>query len=579
VTVTPNLSTNKVRIISQFSAHFSNDADQPPLNPTLDGLLEALPSNERWAIDDLELQDNGEILAAALAGNYAIAVSDGSYKDNFGTSAFVLEGRTKEGRILGQNCVPGHTTEQSSYRGELAGIEGILTTVQLICQLHNLTQGSIEIGLDNTTAIDNVNAQGDLTCKKSDFDLVYNIRQHVKDLPITCTFRHVAGHQDDHMDLSQLDRWELLNVEMDTRAKQHLASHFQPVPPVNIRFKYERVTVRLHGRKLSRFNMKFLYSKAYEPEIRDYWIQKGHFTADTWDLVDWDLQGSCFDSVPLGFQVWLSKHATGWCGVGRMLKIYGFQDHSDCPRCSQPEETTQHVVCCWSQAATATWSTLIDTLQQWLRQQQTPHLMVRALLQRLTEWRSAQPLQPLLLEGPLMYQAFEHQDKIGWWNFLLGRHSPLFTRLQHQHYTQIGTTLHASSWHKKLIVKLWEMGFEMWEDRNRVVHGEALTPQQQQALAHLRQQALAEFTKGDQDLPHRERNLLADKTMVLTLSFRSLQKWIKTVQQARAAYHRQHGPTQALREQQRQSLHNWRTRGSCSATTSNTAASATPPPT
>ena len=571
VTIIPTPRTNLVFIVSQSPA-YCHSLVPPPIIHTLEGLLETLPRNERWAIDDLELQDNGEILAAAIAGHYAIAVSDGSHKDKFGTSAFVLEGKDHVGRILGENCVPGHTTEQSSYRSELAGIEGILTTVQLLCQLHHLTQGSIEIGLDNTTAIDNVTDEWDPPCKAPDFDLVYNIRQHLKALPITCTFRHVKGHQDDHVDMSRLDRWELLNVEMDTRAKRHLALHYQPTPPANIRFKYEKVTVRLHGRKLARFNMKYLYRQAFEPKIKAYWIAKGHFTAETWDLVDWDLQGRCFDSAPLGFQVWLSKHASGWCGVGRMLKIYGFQDHSECPRCSQPEETTKHVVCCPSPDATATWTTLLDTLRQWMRQQQTPHTLATAILQRLTEWRTGQPLRPLLLDSTLLREAFSQQDQIGWWNFLLGRHSPLFTPVLLHHYHILGSTRHASSWHKKLILKLWELGFEMWEDRNRVVHGDTLPPQQQQAFALLRQQALAEFTLGDQDLPPRERNLLADKDMVLALSLRSLQKWLVTVQQARAAYHRQHGPTLALREQQRRSMLNWRNRGSCSATAPTTTA-------
>ena len=564
VTVARTPRTNKVFIISSSPAYTPAMESTPPIVHTLDSLLEILPCNERWAIDSLELQDNGETLAAAITGNYAIAVSDGSFKDKFGTSAFVLEGRDHTGRILGENCVPGHTTEQSSYRSELAGVEGILTTVQLLCQLHHLTQGSIEIGLDNTTAIENVTAEWEPTCKAPDFDLVYNIRQHLKALPIQCTFRHVKGHQDDHLDLSKLDRWELLNVEMDTRAKQHLANCYQPTPPVNLRFKYERVTVRLRGRKLSRFNMKFLYSQAYEPEIKAYWIRKGHFTDETWDLVDWELQGRCFDSVPLGFQVWLSKHATGWCGVGRKLKQYGFQDHSLCPRCSLVEETTKHVLCCSSRDATATWTNLVETLRQWMVKHQTPHLMRSAIIQRLTEWRNDRPFQPLLLHTDLLRQAFAQQDQIGWWNFLLGRHSPLFTSAITQHYAILGGTLHARSWHKKFIKKLWELGFEMWEDRNRFVHGDTPTPQQRRDLALLRQQALVEFTKGNQDLPQRERTLLANKPLVLTLSPRALQKWIITVQQARAAYQRQHGPTLALREQQRRSMLNWRHRGSCS---------------
>jgi hypothetical protein len=41
--------------------------------------------------------------------------------------------------------------------------------------------------------------------------------------PITWKFRHVLEHQDNHTLTTNLDRWALLNVEMDIRAKQHIS--------------------------------------------------------------------------------------------------------------------------------------------------------------------------------------------------------------------------------------------------------------------------------------------------------------------------------------------------------------------
>ena len=37
---------------------------------------------------------------------------------------------------------------------------------------------------------------------------------------ITWTTRHVKGHQDDDTD-AVIDRWALLNIEMDDKAKEH----------------------------------------------------------------------------------------------------------------------------------------------------------------------------------------------------------------------------------------------------------------------------------------------------------------------------------------------------------------------
>ena len=68
-------------------------------------------------------------MASAIQDGTAIAVSDGSYKTEFGTSALALEGEDSTNRIVAVNVVPGDPTDQSSYRSELAGIFGIVTMV------------------------------------------------------------------------------------------------------------------------------------------------------------------------------------------------------------------------------------------------------------------------------------------------------------------------------------------------------------------------------------------------------------------------------------------------------------------
>ncbi len=44
-------------------------------------------------MENLSLSNNGETLAAAIRGRYAIAVSDGSFGVDTGTLAFLLEGK------------------------------------------------------------------------------------------------------------------------------------------------------------------------------------------------------------------------------------------------------------------------------------------------------------------------------------------------------------------------------------------------------------------------------------------------------------------------------------------------------
>ena len=76
-------------------------------------------------------------------------MSDGSLKELFGTSAFTfLINDTKNG-YTGQNRVPGHDNNQSSYRSELSGILGNIILINAICRHHGLSGDlTVQVGCD-----------------------------------------------------------------------------------------------------------------------------------------------------------------------------------------------------------------------------------------------------------------------------------------------------------------------------------------------------------------------------------------------------------------------------------------------
>jgi hypothetical protein len=83
----------------------------------------------RWVVERFAVADSGQTLAASIHRGHAIAVSDGSFKDEFGTVAYVLEGATAANRIVGALAVPGAPEDQSSYHSEIAGLYGIAMMV------------------------------------------------------------------------------------------------------------------------------------------------------------------------------------------------------------------------------------------------------------------------------------------------------------------------------------------------------------------------------------------------------------------------------------------------------------------
>ena len=93
------------------------------------------------------------------------------------SAAIVKDMKIPGPEVVGVNAVPRDPSYQSSYRSELAGIAASTTTVEMLCQVHNITEGSMLIALDGERA---VSQPWDPKPSAPDFDLINSIRRHVK---------------------------------------------------------------------------------------------------------------------------------------------------------------------------------------------------------------------------------------------------------------------------------------------------------------------------------------------------------------------------------------------------------------
>jgi hypothetical protein len=156
-------------------------------------------------------KNNGQNLANVIQQGIAYGVSNSSYKDARGTSAFLLERDSGEtNRILDVNEIPGDPTEQSSYRAELGGIFGILAIADCVVQVQKLTKGKIKVGLDHEQAMLDARGKWPLKPGQPNYDMLHAIRTKIKKSPISWSFFWIESHQD-HKG-KPLDNWALLNI-------------------------------------------------------------------------------------------------------------------------------------------------------------------------------------------------------------------------------------------------------------------------------------------------------------------------------------------------------------------------------
>jgi hypothetical protein len=241
--------------------------------------LVALPINTIWAIKNSYIaeSDNGSYIATAIANNKDVAVSGGSQKTQMGTSAFTIEGPTKDKQIIGVNIAPDNIEDGDSQRCELSGIYAIVIMVNTVCEIHLITFGSITVGCNNISALQVFNDDYVFAPIQKDFDLLTAVQNKIHDSPISWIGHHIHGHQDN---LNQsLDRWATMNVKMDSTAKAYwnYLKESGYCGPVQFAIGGEQWYLWNGDKKLQQANNATLYNIIRAPRTTNWWVSNQPF--------------------------------------------------------------------------------------------------------------------------------------------------------------------------------------------------------------------------------------------------------------------------------------------------------------
>ena len=503
---------------------------------SIQNLRASRPDGFNWAINEMSVDDNGKLIAAALLAGTAVAVSDGSFKDSQGTAAFVIEGTSSDGRLVGVNVIPGAEDSQSPYRSELGGVAGILEALHCICCAHVVTKGHVTVGLDGEQAMKEAFGVWPLDPSRPDFDMLQHIRGMIRASPLTFTSRWIESHQDDHKSVKYLDRWGKLNVECDGLAKEFwntnaLAKTWVP----NLQFGLEKWSLWIEGKKLSTVEKKKIYAFVYSDKTRTYWHRKSSLTPALITSINWDACTAAMSSLPFGKKRWLIKHATGWCGVGRRELLRENQDHDECPRCGE-SESVQHVVECKGTGADVTFALTVQKLDIGLTGLDTAPYLQKAILKRVQQWRKFGDRDlPRFTDYDRWgtQHAVAEQDRIGWYQFFLGRLGKKWSDAQQRYIDSLNQKNTGRRWTIAIIQKAIDMAWDMWEQRNDIKHN-TLHPRAALAVLDIKVKLQLLYRKGCNGFLSQDK-LLFSKSEVKLLKGEpnEMLQWISSVQHAK----------------------------------------------
>jgi hypothetical protein len=175
----------------------------------------------------------------------------------------------------------------------------------------------------------------------------------------------------------------------------------------------------------------------------------------------------------------------------------------------------------------------MSSLSNWMQKVHTAKDIVFWIIQRLTEWRTSEPFSTAQSDMPGLLQTIAAQDRIGWLAFFKGCIAIEWAGVQEAHFLWLGRRNTGKRWATSLIVKLWEVAWDLWDHRNQVKkHLEtAQDVARQEFLIHA---ISSEYAFGRNGLPQRDWRLF-NRPLLSTLvsSLHYLEAWLLRVQTAR----------------------------------------------
>jgi len=423
-------------------------------------------SDLEWCTQNLKIApDCSELVAGIKAGlkGTIMAISDGSFKDTYGTAAWTIGVTDGDQYISGQVICPGDGTDHSSYRSELTGIYVILAITNQLCEYYDIQEGAIEIGCDGLSALQTSFDYGPhLSYDISNYDLIGAIYHMRKMSKVSWTYRHVKGHQDKTS--SDLDEWATQNVRMDTLAKQHLSSARRAPRHYNIAGEPWQLWVE--GKKITSRIQERIYSAVHRPESEAYWGRKEGSTENI-PLVDWPNIGYAMKKVPRARRFFITKHISGMCGVGKFMKRWREWEDDLCPRCGVQEDAP-HVWLCKGLGAEERWNKALEDLATLMHQMETDPTLIHIILVYLRGWWSN---EAVFYQPPRQFQELlQDQQKVGWRRFFEGWLVCSWAEKQQRYYTLLRSGKTGRRWAGAIVVKLWNIAWDMWEHRNGILH-------------------------------------------------------------------------------------------------------------
>ena len=316
--------------------------------------LQQILGNIHFPIDD-GLSISKSLQTSSLRGG-----SDGSLKNHISSYGYVIMGNCQKTSIYGSCKCPPSANEESSLRAELHGSYALLLCLKLIQIRYNISSGSCQIYIDNTTAISRLNGtiESRLSLRKTflrpEFNLEYIIKRLKETIKIKITATWIRSHT------TRSSTANKINNFADTLAKKGQQEHYL-APYLNHIQENILPTVILSGREITAHFHHTIKKQTSRKRIKSYHNAK-NFPKLLQDIgQQWSDICVCSTNLTRYENKFSSKLLHRWLPT-RTILFRNTNDSQTCPTCKNLPESNRHFISCSTRRFPDQWKKLKTTL-------------------------------------------------------------------------------------------------------------------------------------------------------------------------------------------------------------------------
>ena len=329
------------------------------------------------------------------------------------------------------------------------------------------------------------------TTLEVDWDLRKEIKETILSLGCPLEVFHVKGHQDNKVAQDELSITARLNVRADELAGNYWKWNNQSRPTVP-RLGSNKAQLIINDSTINGHYRSEIRNAASSGDLKEYTMSKFHWTSEQYESINWDAFGSAVSATKQRADQ-ITKLVFDWAPTNTLLHKYDPSVSPLCPHCHNEEESVTHVIRCRHQEPKKIRSILIKNLRSRCYTLCTKPLLVQILVKGLEAWFdgtilewSAYPMEAQIL--------IKNQTMVGWDQLFRGRFVSDWARLQDCYLGSLPKSKKKKSlsglrWTVSMIRIVWTHYFELWELRNKAVHGS----DSKESLSRIKQKLLLEL--------------------------------------------------------------------------------------